>query len=93
MRYLVLRLRALATPAQSEPLSAITAVLTGDGIAERAELVEIADGGDADLLIYIGQPVGGQELAVTVPALVWSAASAGNPGLPSPNAARCRCCR
>ncbi len=81
MPYLLLLLLALATPALSEPLSAITADLTGDGIAERAELVEIAGGGDADLLIYIGQPGGGQVLAVTAPALVWVGGIGQQPGL------------
>ncbi len=62
----------LATPALAQTiLSSLTFDLNGDGLPDRAELVQEAPEGDATLDIYVGLPGGGSRLAVHTPDLVW----------------------
>ena len=71
MRLLVVLLVVLPALARAEALSELVADFTGDGVADRAVLVETTEGGEADLLIYAGLPGGGEALALRAPALVW----------------------
>ncbi len=70
-----------ASPAMAGPLANLSGDLNGDGLADRARLVESPEGGDADLLILAGRPDGGEDLALRAERLVWVGGVGQQPGL------------
>lgn len=71
MRTLIAALIFFPAMTHAAGLASLSGDFTGDGIADRAALSEPDDLGMAGLEIYIGQPGGGEVLAVRAPALIW----------------------
>ncbi len=81
MRLLIPILVLAASPALAAPIASLSADLNGDGLSDRAQLVETPEGGDADLVIYTARPDGGEDLAVRAEKLVWVGGIGQKPGL------------
>ncbi len=77
MRFLILLAFAASPVIAQDYRTEIIADLNGDGMPDRAELVEIPKGGDATLNIYDG----GTRLVVNAPALVWVGGAGQQPEL------------
>ena len=82
LRILVAILILLPAPLLAEPLAVLTADFTGDGVEDRAELIETRDGGMADLRIHVGLENGRTAPSVVAHEVVWVGGAYGQqPGL------------